>query len=92
MRIGIGINTDDCLVGNFGSEHRLNYSVMGDAINVASRLEGQQKTYGVTVIIGQETHDLVPEYANLELDLIQVKGRLEPERIYGLLGRQNMAE
>ena len=92
MRISIGLNTGDCLVGNFGSEHRLNYSVMGDAVNVASRLEGQQKTYGVTVIIGQETRDLVPEYASLELDLIQVQGRLEPERIYGLLGRRNLAE
>jgi adenylate cyclase len=72
MQVGIGLNTGDCLVGNFGSEHRLNYSVMGDAVNVASRLESQQKTYGVTLIIGQETHGLVPEYASLELDLIQV--------------------
>ncbi|MDA0230021.1 MAG: adenylate/guanylate cyclase domain-containing protein [Proteobacteria bacterium] len=92
MRVGIGLNTGDCLVGNFGSEHRLNYSVMGDAVNVASRLESQQKTYGITLIIGQETHDLVPEYGSLELDLIQVHGRVEPERIYGLLGRQDLAD
>ena len=65
---------------------------MGDAVNVASRLEGQMKTYGITVIIGKATHDLAPGYATLELDLIQVKGRLEPERIYGLIGRRAIAE
>ena len=92
MRIGIGLNTGDCLVGNFGSEHRLNYSVMGDAVNVASRLEGQQKTYGITIIIGEQTQELATEYAVLELDLVQVQGRVEPERIYGLLGNPQFAE
>ena len=92
LQIGIGLNTGDCLVENFGSEHRLNYSVMGDAVNVASRLEGQQKTYGITVIIGEETRERVPEYGSLELDLIQVQGRTEPERIYGLLGREDLAK
>lgn len=92
MQIGIGLNAGDCLVGNFGSEHRLNYSVMGDAVNVASRLEGQMKTYGTTIIIGNETHELASGYACLKLDLIQVKGRHEPERMFALLGRHEIAE
>ena len=66
--------------------------ISGDAVNVASRLEGQMRTYGTTIVFGNETHQQVPQYASLELDLIQVKGRTEPERIFALLGRENMAE
>ena len=66
--------------------------IFGDAVNVASRLEGQMRTYGTTIVFGNETRQQVPQYASLELDLIQVKGRTEPERIFALLGRENMAE
>ena len=88
VRIGIGINTGECCVGNMGSDQRFDYSVLGDEVNVASRLEGQSKTYGVTILIGEQTHQQVSEYATLELDLITVKGKTRPVHIYGLLGYQ----
>jgi adenylate cyclase len=91
MRIGVGINTGRCLVGNLGSDLRFNYSVLGDPVNVAARLEGQTKTYGVPIIIGPKTGEKAKEkFAVVELDLIQVKGKTEPETIYALLGPQEM--
>jgi adenylate cyclase len=92
FRIGIGINTGRCIVGNLGSDLRFNYSVLGDPVNVASRLEGQTKSYGVPIIIGSKTGEKAKEkFATLEIDLVTVKGKTESETIYTLLGREEVA-
>jgi adenylate cyclase len=92
VNIGIGLNTGQASVGNFGSTQRFTYSCLSDDVNLASRLEGQCKTYGVGIIIGDKTRLQVPDYAALELDLIMVKGKTEPERVHTLLGGIEMAQ
>lgn len=85
--VGIGINTGSCTVGNMGSDTRFDYTALGDAVNLASRLEGQSKTYGVGIILGDATASAVRgAFAMLELDLIRVKGKTEPERVFALMG------
>ncbi|MDQ4137102.1 MAG: adenylate/guanylate cyclase domain-containing protein, partial [Pseudomonadota bacterium] len=92
IQVGIGVNTGPCVVGNMGSDLHFNYSVLGDTVNLASRLEGQTKTYAVPIIIGSRTAEAVQgRFAVLEMDFLQVKGKTEPELIYTLLGREDVA-
>jgi adenylate cyclase len=87
IAIGVGINTGPMVVGNMGSEKRFNFTIMGDNVNLASRLEGTNKQFGTRIIISESTYLKVHEhYVARELDLIRVKGKLKPVKIYELLG------
>lgn len=93
IKVGVGINTGRCVVGNMGSDLRFNYSVLGDPVNLASRLEGQSKNYGLPIILGSRTASAIGDkFAVLELDCITVKGKTEPESVYTVLGRSDVAD
>ena len=91
LRIGIGLNTGPCVVGNMGSDFRFNYSVLGDTVNLASRLEGRTKDYRIPVVIGSRTAEGAKQkFAVMEIDLIMVKGKKQPEAVFTVLGRSEV--
>ncbi|WP_374371111.1 CHASE2 domain-containing protein [Dongia sp.] len=92
MQMGIGINSGECVVGNMGSRLRFDYSVLGDAVNVAARIESQSSNYGVGIVISESTYAQAEDFAALEIDRVIVKGKSEPIRIYALLGTPDLAQ
>jgi adenylate cyclase len=91
IEIGVGLNAGPCCVGNMGSAQRLSYSMIGDTVNLASRIEGLTKQYGVCIAIGAELAEQLPGFALIELDRVRVVGRDRAETVFALLGDEEFA-
>jgi adenylate cyclase len=91
IKIGIGLHTAEARVGNFGSEDHLEYSMLGDMVNLTSRLESLTKQYGVPIIMSADTRERVDDFAAVPLGAFTVKGRIEPTKIYALAGDETLA-
>ena len=92
VRVGMGLNSGLCCVGNLGSTMRFNYSALGNAVDLASRMEGQSKLYGVDSVVGESTIATMQHAVTLELDKIQVKGKKQDITIYTLLGDATLTD
>mgnify|MGYP004474407613 CR=1 FL=1 len=91
VEIGIGLNSGPCCVGNMGSARRLSYSLIGDTVNLASRIEGLTKAYGIAILMGEALARALPGFATLEIDRVRVVGRDTPATIFALLGDEALA-
>jgi adenylate cyclase len=91
IRLGIGLNTGTCCVGNLGSEQRFDYSVIGDDVNIASRLQDLTKTYGVEIIVGESTWSAAPDLAYLPLGSVSVRGKQQSTAMFALVGDAEQA-
>jgi adenylate cyclase len=92
LKVGIGLNSAPCCVGNLGSAQRFSYSAIGDGVNLASRVEGLTKGYGVSILVTEMTRQAAGDLAFLEVDLVRVVGRAEPVPIHTLIGDDTRAK